>query len=57
VYDLLDKFPDKKLITMSPGEWKPFAHAQKWDSTLCKTQHEKDAYCLVMYAFNFKVKL
>lgn len=48
--------PIPKIISLSPGEWKPFSIAQKWQERKTGTQHEKDAYCMILYALQFKIK-
>jgi len=44
------------LILLNPAEWKPFAKAHGWAEEIkLPTQHEKDAYCMIQYAFLFKI--
>lgn len=45
-----------ELHKISPGEWKPVAQNQHWKTPLAKTQHEKDAYCLLRYYFLTKLR-
>lgn len=41
------------ITLISPSTWKPIAKAQKWMSSLAKTDHELDAYCLYRYYRKF----
>lgn len=44
------------IIVLSPGEWKPFVSIQKWQYDVKGTRHEKDAYCMIIYALKFRIR-
>jgi hypothetical protein len=46
-----------KMTTIYPSEWKPVSKGRGWSNPIARTQHEKDAYNMIMFYVFSRLRL